>query len=67
MKAGSHSPNSAIAMPVKFFKTIFEENPKINKEYEVPKGVEHFIVKVIVKKVKVIVKKVKANDKDSGS
>lgn len=60
MKAGSHSSRATISMPVNFFKSIFGENPRPDKTYEVPKGTEHFIVKIIIKKVK-------ANDKDENS
>jgi hypothetical protein len=62
IKAGSHSSKSTISMPTKFFKVIFGENPIVGKDYEVPKGTENFIVKIIVKKVKV-----KVNDKDENS
>lgn len=52
LKAGTNSADAVINMPTKFFKVIFGINPQKGKTYEVPKGTEHFIISIVVKKVK---------------
>jgi len=52
LKAGTNDSNSVISMPTKFFKVIFGVNPVKGKRYEVPKGTEHFISSVFIRKVK---------------
>lgn len=48
--AGTHKKLCKISMPLNHFKNIFHVNP-IEKEYEVPSGMENFIESVVVKKV----------------
>jgi len=47
---GTRKAKPVISMPAKHFKTIFGQNPR-EKEYPVPRGMEKYIYKVIVKDI----------------